>query len=144
MKNFIYTCVIAILTFYTGAFAQNVNLTPDSVTKLLCKKWELDYALFQSNKIDYPSLKPKVYVEFFKDGTFLMTGGEPGSVQKGTWEYDASKGTISILIEEKDRKEIMSLTKNQFALFSDDPTSDPNHPERVPLKAKVYFKVKSD
>lgn len=141
MKSFIYAFIITFLSFQTNAYAQDLKLSSDSVTKLLCKKWEVDYALFQGNKVDYPSSKPKAYMEFYKDGTFLMSGGEPGGVQKGTWEYDASKGTISILIEEKDRKEIMSLSKNQFAIFSDDPAPDPSHPSRVSLKAKVYFKA---
>jgi hypothetical protein len=131
------------LAFQTPVYAQSPHLSADSITKLLCKKWELDYAIFQGNKIDYPSSKPKVYVEFYKEGTFLMSGDEPGGIEKGSWEYDAAKGTISmILTKEKDRKEILYLTKDQFAIFSDDPARDPNHPERVALKAKVYFKVK--
>ncbi|MFI5161443.1 MAG: hypothetical protein ACHQHN_09205 [Sphingobacteriales bacterium] len=141
MKKFIYVCAALLLAFQLHTFAQDIHVPADSVAKLLCKKWELDYIIFQGNKIDYPSSKPKAYIEFFKDGTLLMSGGQPTDVQKGTWEYDASKKTASMLIGEKGRKEIMELTMNQFAIFSDDPASDPDHPNRVSLKAKVYFKV---
>ncbi|HVW12261.1 MAG TPA: hypothetical protein VHB54_00470, partial [Mucilaginibacter sp.] len=77
MKNFICACVITILAFQTIALAQSINLPADTVTKLLCKKWEIDYAVFQGQKIVMPSSTPKVYMEFYKDGTFSIIGGEP-------------------------------------------------------------------
>ncbi|HVW13681.1 MAG TPA: hypothetical protein VHB54_07670, partial [Mucilaginibacter sp.] len=71
-----------------------------------------------------------------------IIGGEPDADETGTWSYDKSKGAISMSTKGKSHKEIIFLTKDQFATFADDPVSDPNHPNRVSLKAKVYFKVK--
>ncbi|MBS1532712.1 MAG: hypothetical protein JSU01_20585 [Bacteroidetes bacterium] len=141
MKNFICASVVIIMAFQTTAHAQNISLPADSVTKLLCKKWEMDYALVQGNRIDIPPSTPRAYVEFFKDGTFSMTMERSNNSEKGAWKYDSSNGKISMLIG-KDRKEIISLTKDQFAIFSDDPASAPNDPQKVPLNTKVYFKVK--
>jgi hypothetical protein len=138
MKNFIYVCVITIFSFQTHTYAQNIHLPGDSVTKLLCKKWQVDYAFTEGKKLTIPPAAFEVSVEFYKDGTFSVAGGVPNAIEKGTWEYDAQKGTIFMIIVGKGRKNIISLTGDQFVIFADDAVPVPNDS----LKIKVYFKVK--
>ncbi len=142
MKKFIYVFVITLMAFQTRTSAQNMHLPADSVTTLLCKKWEIDYALIEGKKVDLPPSTPKAYIEFYKDATFSFTSNEPTFIEKGTWEYDTTKGTIFMIVEGKYRKEIISLTKYQFATYSDDPASGPTNSSKISLKAMVYFKIK--
>jgi hypothetical protein len=144
MKIFMHLCALALLAFQIPANAQNIQQRADSVTTLLCKKWEIDYAMVEGKKVDIPPSTPKVYIEFYKDGTWSFTGDDSSLIEKGTWKYDASKGTIFMLMKGKDRKEIISLTKDQFATSADDPPSIPTDSSKIALKAKVYFKVKRD
>jgi len=137
MKKFIYVCAIALLVFQTRTYAQNIHLLADSVTKLLCKTWEVDYALVQGKKVNMPSSTPKIYIVFHKDGTCSAVGGKSKPSEKGRWEYDAQMGTIFMIVE-KERKSIISLTKTQFVVSADDQVAVPNDSLRI----KVYFKVK--
>jgi len=137
MKKFICLCAITLLAFQAHTYAQNIHLPADSVTKLLCKTWEVDYALVQGKKVTMPSSTPKIYLVFHKDGTCSAVGGKSKPGEKGRWEYDAQTGTISMIVE-KERKSIISLTKTQFVVSADDQDAVPDDSLRI----KVYFKVK--
>jgi len=139
MKNLICACAIALLAFQTRADAQNINLSADSVTKLLCKKWEMDYALASGKKVNTPA-SSLLYFEFSKDATFSITGGKPKINAKGTWEYDPKKGMIFLSIAGKGVKTITSLTNDQFVVLADEQVPAQNDS----LKARIYFKVKQE
>jgi hypothetical protein len=137
MKKFMYICAITFLAFQTNTYAQNIHLPADSVTQLLCKKWQADYAFVQGKRVNMPPSTLKIYLEFHKDGTFSAIGGKPKTIEKGAWEYDAEKGAIFMTIQ-KDRKSIISLTKDQFAILADDQAVNLGDA----LRTMVYFKVK--
>jgi len=139
MKNFIYICAIALMAFQTRTDAQNINLPADSVSRLLCKKWEMDYALASGKKVNTPA-SSLLYFEFYKDGTFSITGGKPKINAKGTWEYDSKKEMIFLSIAGKGIKTITSLTNDQFVVLADEQVPAQNDS----LKAKIYFKVKQE
>jgi len=126
------------VAFQTRTYAQNIPLPADSVTKLLCKKWQVDYVLVQGKKTNMPSSTPKVYLQFYKDGTFSITSSKPKAFEKGEWEYDAQKGAIYMSVKGKDRKSIISLTKNHFVVLADDQVAIPTDSSGI----EVYFKVK--
>ncbi len=137
MKKFIYLCAIMLLAFQTRTSAQGIHLSADSVTKLLCKKWEADYVLAQGKRINVPLSTSKIYLEFHKDGTFSAISGKPKVTEKGEWEYDVQNGTISMSVKGKDRRNIISLTKYHLAILP---------VEQVAVNdtsgTKLYFKVK--
>jgi hypothetical protein len=51
MKHLIYLSIIALICSSHPSFSQNINIPADSVTNLLCKKWEMDYVIANGMKI---------------------------------------------------------------------------------------------
>ena len=91
MKKIFFACILTLLLSGTQSFGQTINLSADSITTLLCKKWEVDYAIMGNMKIGRMPGATEINFEFNKDKTFLMTSTDPTDKTKGTWAYDTKK-----------------------------------------------------
>lgn len=129
MKNIICFCIITLLSTKSILFAQDVNLTKESVSKDLCKKWKLDYAIDDGMKIA-PIPGVSFNYEFKNDNTFIVTGN--GTDLKGTWSYEPIKKLVRLNINNIINSEIISLKENELITITDTKSATPSDP--TPIK----------
>jgi hypothetical protein len=139
MKKTICACSITFLLSGSVAFGQNINLPNDSIATLLCKKWEVDYAIMGGLKIGRIPGANEINYEFRKDNTFLMTTNDPKEKTKGTWSYDSKKKLIKLIINSKSNTSIISLKQDEFILLADTKETMPGDP----MEIKLVYKTKS-
>ncbi len=141
MKKIICIVVITFLLSHTNSFAQTINLSADSISTLLCKKWEVNYAIMGGMKIGHPSDAAEINLEFNKDKTFLMTSNDSKekNKEKGTWVYDTKKKTIKLFLNGKNNATIISLKEEELIMLMDTKEATPNDP----MELKIVYKIKA-
>jgi hypothetical protein len=110
----ILVCFLALLT--SNAFSQNIDLSLDSIKTLLCKKWEVSYAIMGNARIGRIPGATEINHEFSKDGTFITTSDDPTDKTKGSWNYDSKKKLIKLIIGGRSTGQIISLKDDEFLL----------------------------
>lgn len=139
MKKFIFIGIITLLLSNTKSFSQTINLSADSITTLLCKNWEVDYALMGNIKIGRIPGAPEINYEFSKNKTFLMTSNDPKDKTKGTWAYDTKKKIIKLTVNGKSNANIISLKEGEFVILADTKKATPDDP----MEIKLVYKIKT-
>jgi hypothetical protein len=139
MKKFICISLISFLLLSTNSFSQTINLSADSISTLLCKKWEVDYAMMGNMKIGRIPGATEINYEFNKDKTFLMTSNDPKDTKKGTWAYDTKKKIIKLTVNGKSNTSIISLKEGEFIILADTKEATPDDP----MEIKVVYKIKT-
>ena len=119
MKKFICTCIVSIIVSGSSLFAQDITISADSIQTLLCKKWEVDYAVVGGMKIGRMPGAEEINYEFNKDKTFTMSNKDAKEKTKGTWNYDAKKKMIKLTIDGKNRTNVISLNENELVMLVD-------------------------
>lgn len=116
---------------------QNIILSNDSITKLLCKKWEVDYAMMGNEKIGRGPGAPEINYEFKKDKTYLATSNDPKDNIKGTWSYDPKKKLIKLIQNGKSNMSIISLKEEELIMLADFGDVTPDDPMAIKLVYKI-------
>jgi hypothetical protein len=137
MKKFTCLSIIALILSTNSAFSQNINIPADSVTNLLCKKWEMDYAMMGGMKIGKMPGATESNYEFKKDKTFILTSNNNSPAGKGTWSYDQSKKLIRLTINGKSNVSIISLKADQLELLADTKDATPDDP----MPINIFYKL---
>lgn len=115
MKKLI--CISVLFLTGTFLFGQDINLSPATVTTLLCKKWKADYALIGGKQISVTDEKSLDY-EFKKDKTVLVTGNSANDKATGNWTYDVAKKLIRLTVN-GNNVNIISLKENELIIVPD-------------------------
>jgi Lipocalin-like domain (DUF4923) len=139
MKPLICISIIVLICSSHTSFSQSITIPADSVTNLLCKKWEMDYVIANGMKISKMPGATEMNYEFNKDKTFVLTGN--GSTQgKGTWSYDQSKKLIKLTLNGRSNTNIISLTNDQFEMLLDTKAATPDDPTPIQMFYKPSAK----
>lgn len=131
-----------LLTLFTtlSLSAQKVDLSPESLQSMLCKKWVSSYSLVSGMRLDMQNGAPKMTFEFKKDKTFLITTDQAGeSPKNGTWAYDAGKKRVKLTIDGKSGSTIIALTNDELSMAVDTKEATPDDPTTI----IVVYKVKN-
>lgn len=139
MKKIICFCIIALITSNLPIFGQSINISEDSITTLLCKKWEVDYVIMGEMKIGRMPGATEINYEFNKNKTFLMTSDDPKDKTKGTWSYDSKKKLIKLTANGKSNTSIISLKENEFIMLTDTKEATPDDP----MELKIVYKIRT-
>ena len=140
MKKIICPVIICLFIFCSGAVAQNINLSADSVSLFLCKQWKVDHALVGTMKMKRVPGKSALDYEFKPDNTFYTTGSNPGDKGKGTWKYDSTRKTIMLVMRGKPNTKIVSLKPAELIILLDAKKPGPDEPIE---ETKLVYKVKN-
>jgi hypothetical protein len=140
MKHLIYLSIIALICSSNTSFSQNINIPADSVTNLLCKKWEMDYVIANGMKIGSMPGAAEMNYEFNKDKTFVLTGNGNSMKAKGTWSYDQSKKLIKLTLNGRSNISIISLTAGQLEMLADTKAATPDDPTPIQMFYKLSTK----
>jgi len=136
MKILFCVFIIAIICSGSASFSQSINISGDSVTKLLCKKWQMDYAMVGGMKIGKMPGATESNYEFNKDKTFILTGNNNSTKTKGTWDYDLSKKLIKLKINGNNNLSIISLQSNELEMLADTKDATPDDP----MPINIFYK----
>ncbi len=139
MKKFICITNISFFLLSTNSFSQTINLSADSIATLLCKKWEVDYAMMGNMKIGKIPGATEINYEFNMDKTFLMTSKDPKDKTKGTWAYDTKKKIIKLTVNGKSNTSIISLKEGELIILADTKEATPDDP----MEIKLVYKIKT-
>ncbi|MBI1782221.1 MAG: hypothetical protein HYR66_12785 [Sphingobacteriales bacterium] len=139
MKKIICLCIIALIASNSSIFGQNINISEDSITTLLCKKWEINYVIMGGMKIERIPGATEINYEFNKDKTFLMTSDDPKDKTKGTWSFDPKKKIIRLTINGNSKMKIISIKEGELIMLADTKEATPGDP----MEIKLYYKIKA-
>jgi hypothetical protein len=139
MKKFICITIISLFLISMNSFSQTINLSADSIATLLCKKWEVDYAMMGNMKIGKIPGATEINYEFNMDKTFLMTSKDPKDKTKGTWAYDTKKKIIKLTVNGKSNTSIISLKEGELIILADTKEATPDNP----MEIKLVYKIKT-
>lgn len=140
MRHLICISIIALICSSHTSFSQSINIPADSVTHLLCKKWEMDYVIDDGMKISRPPGAPEMNYEFNKDKTFVFTGNGNSTKVKGTWSYDPGKKLIKLTLNGRSNTSIISLTNDQLEMLMDTKAATPSDPTPIQMFCKPSAK----
>jgi hypothetical protein len=140
MKKITCSVIIALFVFSSTAVAQNVSLPADSVSLFLCKKWEVNHALIGNTKMSRIPGTTALNYEFRQDKTFYTTGGTPGDNGRGTWTYDSTGKSITLMMRGKPNTKIISLKPTEFIVLLDSKKPSPEEPVE---ETKLVYKVRN-
>ena len=139
MKKTICLVVLVLLMSGLKVTGQSIDLSPDSIAGLLCKKWEVDYAMLGDMKLGRAPGGTEINYEFKKDKTYLATSNDPKDNIKGTWAYDPKKKIIKLIQNGKSRMSIISLKEGELIMLADVSEATPNDP----MEIKLVYKIKN-
>jgi len=139
MKKFICISVILFSLTSTNSFSQTIDMSADSIATLLCKKWEVNYAMMGNMKIGRMPGAAEIIYEFNKDKTFLLTSNDPKKKTKGTWVYDTKKKLIKLTVNGKSNTNIISLKEGELTMLANTKEATPD----APMELKLVYKVKT-
>jgi hypothetical protein len=139
MKKIIFISIISFLLLSTNSFSQKIDLPTDSIATLLCKKWEVNYAMMGNIKIGKIPGATEINYEFNKDNTFLMTRNDHKDKTKGTWVYEIKKKIIKLTVDGKSNTSIVTLKEGELIILANTKEATPDDP----MEIKLVYKIKT-
>jgi hypothetical protein len=139
MKKIIFISIISFLLLSTNSFSQKIDLPTDSIATLLCKKWEVNYAMMGNMKIGKIPGATEINYEFNKDNTFLMTSNDHKDKTKGTWVYEIKKKIIKLTVNGKSNTSIVTLKEGELIILANTKEATPDDP----MEIKLVYKIKT-
>jgi hypothetical protein len=136
MKKFVSFSVLLCFMSSIRCLAQEINLPADSITTLLCKKFEVSYMLVGDAKVE-PMPAAKMDFEFRKDKTFSITKSGDKSQTQGNWEYDKAKKMIKLVVNGVNRMKVIDLRVDRLTLKIDTKEATPDDPMEMTMVCKV-------
>lgn len=129
--------MITLFCSTSKSFSQSINIPEDSVAKLLCKKWKMDYAMMGGMKIGKMPGAAESNYEFNKDKNFELTSNTNSAKTKGTWSYDQNKKLILLTINGKSNVSVISLKDDELEMLVDTKAATPDDP----MKINIFYKA---
>jgi hypothetical protein len=137
MKNAIILFLLC-LAMAAPAAAQQITAPADSIPVLLCKKWQVSYALADNMKLEMKPGAQSMDYEFNQDKTaWVSAPGIPKT--KASWAYDAATKTIKVTINGVSRIKIVGLQADQLTMSIDTKDATPD----APMPITMVYKVKT-
>ena len=139
----IKTAVIFLIPSFillNNSKAQSIDYSLDSVNSLLCKKWEVNYAMVGGSKIYREPNAVVIVYSFNKDKTFVVNSDKPGEETKGTWIYNPKQKLIKLVAKGRGDSKIISLKEHELVMVNDTKNATPDDPSQM----KMYYKIKAN
>ncbi|PHS66714.1 MAG: hypothetical protein COB12_05790 [Flavobacterium sp.] len=115
--------------------AQNINLNKSELESVLCKQWEIEYALIDGMKIGQIPGATDFDFKFKSDGKYDLIR-EEGNIENGLWVFDIKNKYVELLIKGKLTSRIKSIEKDKLILAM---VSRQNDPLGLP-SVEIHFK----
>jgi hypothetical protein len=117
-------CFLSIILIASGEllFGQDINMSSESVSKILCKQWEYSYEkdMYSGKRIEAKN-NEKFNFEFLNNNTVKLASAYQKEKINGTWKYYPNKKIIKISVNNAPPDSdliIVSLSENEFTILS--------------------------
>lgn len=107
--------VVVFLNIGLYAISQNVKLNNLQLEKVLCKSWDIDFALMSGLKIYKLPTESDFELEFDSDGYYYITS-RGGERKKGRWRLYTKKKLIALFIDNRTTSYIKSIANDKMVL----------------------------
>ncbi len=112
---------IALIISINTLHAQHVNMSADSVTKILCRQWKLNILSMPDGQQMSPPPGMDLEFGFKSDHTYTITPANPGEKkdpsEKHTWNFDPKKKSIELKLNGEIESEIISLSDDELTVI---------------------------
>lgn len=120
MKNNLLFCCIAIVNF---ASAQKISISNELLAKLLCRKWQVDFAFSDGKKIDRNQIPDAQFYELTFRADYTVQVRVADSTFYGNWCYDQVRKHVEVELHGKNVLRILSVSEKELIVTNrDDPT----------------------
>jgi hypothetical protein len=127
----------ALIISHGALFSQDINMASENVTKMLCRKWKVDYIMTNGMKISPGPSAPEIKYEFKSDNTYLLLDKDPAKNGKGKWNFDANKKLINLMgLNGASNSTIISLREDELVMLLSMKEATPDDPSDM----KIFFK----
>ncbi|CAM4410864.1 hypothetical protein [Zobellia nedashkovskayae] len=116
-------------------FAQDININETELESVLCKQWEIEYALMGGMKVGQMPGASDFDFKFHPDGKYDLIR-EDADNSAGIWTYNSDGKYVELSIEEKVTSRIKYIDQNKLILTL---VSGQNDPPGLP-SMEVHFK----
>ncbi len=120
----------------SGMFAQDIDMTSAELSLVLCKQWDIEYAMMGSMKIGQAPGAKDFDLKFNADGSCDMISDT--KTERGTWEYDASNDWVDISVNGTNTSRVRSVSSEKLVLKL---VKGGNDPQGLP-SVEIHFKPK--
>ncbi|MGB3605809.1 hypothetical protein [Psychroserpens sp.] len=124
-----------IIGMNLASYSQEVTLSKSELENVLCKQWEIEYAMMNGMKIGQMPGAADFDIKFKSDGEYDLIR-EDGNNESGIWTYDAENKYVELSIKEKSTSRIKSIDKGKLILTL---VSGQNDPPGLP-SVEIHFK----
>lgn len=115
-KNLIL--IVLLFGISLNSSAQEVSFTKTELEEVLCKQWEIEYAMMNGMKIEQMPGAADFDIIFKADGSYDLIRKD-GDNKSGIWVYDTANKSIELSIEERTTSSIKSINHNKMILTLD-------------------------
>ncbi|MEO6962128.1 MAG: hypothetical protein ABIY90_09180 [Puia sp.] len=117
---------------------QKVDVPADSLKKMLCKKWEVNYVLADGVKIVKSPGAPARIFDFKPDNSFVFIQEEGAASFYGKWIYNPKRKWVQLVIDGKTNGLIISVLPEEMIMVDEKKKNAPS------INMEMVYKVKRD
>ncbi|MEP3210847.1 MAG: hypothetical protein ABJN95_16715 [Maribacter sp.] len=118
-----------------GLSAQDIGLSKTQLETVLCKQWQIEYALMGGMKIKQMPGAADFDFKFISDGKYDLIRKD-GNNESGIWKYFPENKYVELSIKDKITSRIKSIDESKLILIL---VSGENDPPGIP-NVEVHFK----
>ncbi len=114
MKNIL--SLFCLILFSNVLVAQKISVSNDSLSKLLCKTWKIDYSFGDRIKTEQKQIpKNQIYeLAFNSDYTFQVIGA--GKIVNGKWCYNEINKDVELELRGENNLRIFSINNVELIM----------------------------
>lgn len=106
------------------AHSQDVTLSEPELSNVLCKRWEIEYAVMNGMKFGQMPGAADFDINFKSDASYNLIS-EDGKNDSGIWTYDKKNKYVELSIKDKITSRIKSISNNKLILTLVSGQNDP-------------------
>lgn len=134
MKKTLFLMVL-VIGLNNSLMAQDVNLSKTELETVLCKQWEIEYALMGGMQIKQIPGAADFDFKFISDGKYDLIRKD-GNTESGIWTYLPENKYVELSIKDKITSRVKSIDESKLILIL---VSGENDPPGIP-SIEVHFK----
>jgi hypothetical protein len=113
-----------ILGMSLTSYSQDITLSKSELENVLCKHWEIEYAMMNGMKMGQMPGASDFDIKFKTDGKYDIIR-EGGKNESGIWTYDTENKYVELVIKGKTTSRIKSINKTKLILTLVSGQNDP-------------------
>ena len=132
--------ILTFACFFTFNFliiAQEITFAKSKLKPILCKRWQIEYAMMGKMKIEQKIGAADFDLKFNTNGSYDLIHDD-GKTQQGKWVYYTDKKYIELSINNKVKFHVKSIDKTKLILTLVAGKGDPPGLPQLEIHFKPY------